>query len=95
MVKANRLLFAARIPEAQLFRAQGRKCFYCGCQLTRASATRDHLIPRALGRDLALNKVMACRKCNCRKGHRLPTQDELSRARALYASLGIPSWEIG
>lgn len=95
MVRAHRLALAARIPQSQLLRAQGRKCFYCGRPLTEKQATRDHLFPRALGRDLALNKVMACRKCNCKKGCRLPTQEELDRARALYAGLGMPSWEIG
>jgi 5-methylcytosine-specific restriction endonuclease McrA len=95
MVRANRLVFGVTASKAEMLRVQRGRCFYCDGEITTKSATRDHLFPRASGRQLNLNKVLACRKCNCRKGCRQPTDDEVNRARDLYALMGIPRWEIG
>lgn len=92
MVLANTLVFATYVSEDALIVAQGNCCFYCE---RKRRLTRDHLIPRKLGRSLALNKVMACEKCNTKKGSRLPTSDEVSKARALYRQFGVPAWAIG
>ena len=64
-----------------LFITQNGSCHYCGCQceLTLISkpkqATKDHKIPKVKCAELGLdanhegNVVMACRKCNTKKGH--------------------------
>lgn len=77
--------------------AQSGRCFYCGCRINSATATRDHLVPRLMGKGKGarMNIVLACRGCNERKASRPPTQVELSRARRMYAGLGKPAFEIG
>jgi len=58
---------------------QGGRCFYCG-EAVGAKATFDHLIPQAYGGvDEPSNVVLAHRRCNQRKGDRLPDADELDR----------------
>ena len=56
---------------------QGGRCFYCDGPVG-GKATFDHLIPRAYGgADIASNVVLAHRRCNQRKGDRLPDLAEL------------------
>ena len=64
-----------------LFGRDGFKCQYCGKQLTRNTATIDHVKPRAKfikeGRPVTdahtyTNCVTSCVKCNTKKGDRLP-----------------------
>lgn len=44
-------------------------CSYCGKKLTFAQATLDHVVPQSLGGGSGLtNLVLACEKCNKRKG---------------------------
>lgn len=51
-------------------------CFYCGVRLIRNmakqakhTATVDHLTPRSRGgRNVEVNRVPCCRRCNSRKG---------------------------
>lgn len=77
-------------PLAQLMFAQGGRCFYCGEPFSkRRGPTRDHLFPRSLGCDLPGNKVAAHSKCNSAKGSRMPTPEEVERASAMYAALGL------
>lgn len=58
---------------------QGGRCFYCG-EVMGAKATFDHVIPRAYGGiDSPANVVLAHRRCNLRKGDRLPTAEEVER----------------
>jgi hypothetical protein len=41
------------------------RCAYCGCGLTAAKKTRDHVIPTARGgSDHKSNIVIACGRCN-------------------------------
>lgn len=49
-------------------RLRRRWCWYCGQQLTKATATKDHKIPLCRGGSEGRNKVDACLKCNGRKG---------------------------
>lgn len=59
--------------------AQGGRCFLCG-EPVGAAATFDHLIPLAYGGiDAPANVVLAHRRCNQRKGDRLPTAEEVDR----------------
>lgn len=58
---------------------QGGRCFYCG-EPIGAKATFDHLIPQAYGgADEPANVVLAHRRCNQKKGDRLPTPEEIER----------------
>lgn len=51
----------------RVFERDGYKCHYCGKQLTRFTATVDHLKPLAEGGDDSLqNLVTACTDCNTR-----------------------------
>jgi 5-methylcytosine-specific restriction endonuclease McrA len=71
---------------------QSGRCFYCDAPVG-AKATVDHLIPRAYGgTDEPANIVLAHRRCNQRKGDRLPTQDEIARLTAQRRRSRIPVW---
>ena len=55
------------------YEAQCRKCFYCLCDLNGQYQV-DHYIPLARGgTNWPDNIVLACPKCNFRKGDRLPS----------------------
>jgi 5-methylcytosine-specific restriction endonuclease McrA len=84
----------SHIGKRHLIDAQRRKCFYCGKFVANRRMTRDHLFPRCGGNTLRLNQVMCCRACNLRKGCRQPTACEVSKARALYVSLGVPAFAM-
>lgn len=78
----------ARLMDVQ----QGGRCFYCDGTIG-AGATLDHLIPRAYGgADDPANVVLAHRRCNQRKGDRLPTGRELDRFFALRRSSRLGVW---
>jgi 5-methylcytosine-specific restriction endonuclease McrA len=48
-----------------LLKSQGKACFYCGKSIDYKSATLDHIVPYALGKDNSLgNLVLACKSCN-------------------------------
>lgn len=54
-----------------LFRRDQNLCLYCGKHLPDSELTRDHLVPVSRGgRDVWLNVVTACRRCNQHKGNR-------------------------
>ncbi|RJS23019.1 HNH endonuclease [Corallococcus sp. H22C18031201] len=58
-----------------VYMRDGCKCQYCGRHVSRAEATYDHVVPRAQGgRTNWENIVIACVRCNQRKGNRTPTQ---------------------
>lgn len=51
----------------------GRKprwCWMCNCQLTRSTATVDHLQPKSKGgRNVESNFKLACKPCNVARGN--------------------------
>jgi HNH endonuclease len=56
-----------------LFRRDRNLCLYCGDEHLDRELTRDHVVPRSRGgSDQWDNCVAACRRCNHRKGDRLP-----------------------
>jgi len=68
------------VPENRLrvFERDEYKCRYCGKQLTRFSATLDHLHPVSEGGDNSfVNLTTACLHCNSRRGAR-PVMDALA-----------------
>ncbi|MFP5226882.1 MAG: HNH endonuclease, partial [Acidobacteriota bacterium] len=57
---------------AEIVQLQENRCFYCNLLFdgTRGQATKDHLLPvTSGGTDWALNIVIACRRCNARRGN--------------------------
>ncbi|MBP2297536.1 HNH endonuclease [Azospirillum picis] len=71
---------------------QGGRCFYCDGPVG-AKATFDHLIPQAYGGiDAPANVVLAHRRCNQRKGDRLPTAGELDRFFSLRRGSRLGVW---
>jgi len=63
----------------KVFERDGYRCRYCGKQLTRFSATLDHIQPVAQRGDNSFdNLVTACLHCNSQRGSR-PVMDALAR----------------
>lgn len=65
------------VPENRLkvFERDGFKCHYCKKQLTRFSATLDHIQPVSKGGDNSFNNlVTACLHCNSERGNK-PVMD--------------------
>ena len=57
----------------RILKAQGGRCKYCGCTLSRDTATLDHVVPKCLGGSgLQTNLVVACKPCNAKKGCKPP-----------------------
>lgn len=55
----------------KIYERDAYRCHYCGSQLTRFTATLDHVIPVADGGDNSFgNLVTACLRCNSRKAGR-------------------------
>ncbi len=58
-----------------LFRRDRLRCQYCGCRPGTKNLTIDHVQPRRLGGVTSwTNCVLACAKCNGRKGGRRPEE---------------------
>lgn len=54
-----------------VFERDGYKCHYCGKQLTRFSATLDHIHPVSKGGDNSFdNLITACLHCNAERGNK-------------------------
>lgn len=78
----------------RLYKAQNKKCFYCGCGMTRTSWrednkqgwTRDHFMPYSKGHSLVGNVVLACAKCNREKSDIQPGYVLVQRFIKLYSS---------
>jgi len=66
--------------ERKLLEVQEYQCFFCEkhINLNSVLATRDHLYPRSEGFTygncaITFNKVLACKSCNQKKGHGMPS----------------------
>jgi 5-methylcytosine-specific restriction endonuclease McrA len=54
-----------------VFERDSYKCHYCGKQLTRFTATLDHLKPVSEGGDNSFDNLLtACLNCNSRKNRK-------------------------
>lgn len=68
-----------------VFERDGYLCKYCGKQLTRFTATLDHIQPVSEGGDNSLENLMtACLHCNSKRGSR-PVMDIINEAERLNA----------
>jgi 5-methylcytosine-specific restriction endonuclease McrA len=58
-----------------IFQRDGYRCQYCGCVPAKDALTIDHVVPRSKGGKTTWhNIVLACIKCNMRKGDKTPTE---------------------
>ena len=58
-----------------IFARDDHRCQYCGKRLPKHELTIDHVMPRSRGgADTWENLVLACVKCNVRKGNRTPDE---------------------
>ncbi len=63
----------------KIFERDGYKCHYCQKQLTRFSATLDHIQPVSKGGDNSYdNLITACLHCNSERGNK-PVMDIIQR----------------
>jgi len=66
---------AIRFSRENVYARDGGRCQYCERRVTRNEATYDHVVPRAIGGHTTwTNIVIACVRCNQRKGGRTPEQ---------------------
>lgn len=80
-VDEKRELDYYNVPEnrTRVFERDGYRCWNCDKQLTRFTATLDHLQPVSEGGDNSLDNLRtACLHCNSRRGNR-PVMDALTR----------------
>ncbi|MCY3023520.1 MAG: HNH endonuclease [Planctomycetota bacterium] len=64
-----------RFSRRNIFERDNNTCQYCGRKRDRHELTLDHVIPRSRGGTSTWsNIVLACIKCNMRKGDRLPQE---------------------
>lgn len=70
----------------KVFERDGYRCQYCGKQLTRFSATLDHIQPVSHGGTNSFdNLITACLHCNSRRGNR-PIMDQFKKNHQLPPS---------
>lgn len=69
---------AIKFSRENVFTRDNGKCQYCGGPVSRAEATYDHVVPRALGGKTDWdNIVIACVTCNQKKGGKTPEQAKM------------------
>lgn len=80
----------------RLWVVQSGRCFHCGeAMLMRVASnhgrgwSREHIYPVSRGGRNAGNVVLAHRKCNSARGNPEPSEDEIERALAIFAVLGL------
>lgn len=73
--KIEEKTFIPSLTNSLLFSRDQHVCMYCGQDFPSTELSRDHVIPTSRGgRDIWMNCVTACRRCNNRKGNK--TLDE-------------------
>lgn len=66
------------LTNSALFRRDQNICLYCGNRFENGDLSRDHVIPLSRGgSDEWTNVVTACKRCNARKGNRMPEEREM------------------
>ena len=64
-----------RPSKKMLWLRDDKKCQYCNINISLASATIEHVLPKSRGGDSSwTNLVIACAHCNCKKGNALPRE---------------------
>lgn len=65
------------------------KCYPNGARNEHDVASYDHLLPRSLGGRGGGNLVIAHRSCNSKRGHKLPSSEEVDHLRVLNAKRAL------
>ncbi len=66
---------AVKFSRQNVYARDGARCQYCHVKVARHEATYDHVVPRAHGGKTTWeNIVIACMRCNQKKGGRTPAQ---------------------
>ena len=69
----------ARLSRKNVFLRDKGKCQYCLDKLTLSTSTIDHITPKSRGGpNIWENVVLACNKCNQKKGPRLPREAKMT-----------------
>ncbi|HPO16859.1 MAG TPA: HNH endonuclease [Candidatus Hydrogenedentes bacterium] len=64
-----------RLSRRNIFERDEQRCQYCGQRLPKQELTIDHVLPRSRGgRDTWENLVLACLRCNLKKGSKTPEE---------------------
>jgi len=78
-IAVRRNYYTNNFSRTSLFKRDMGTCQYCGLELTRATITMDHVIPKSQGGDTSFaNCVISCYACNNRKGNRTPEQANMT-----------------
>jgi 5-methylcytosine-specific restriction endonuclease McrA len=79
---------APSLNNRELFRRDRHMCGYCGNVFSDSKLTRDHIVPTSKGgKDIWMNVVTCCAKCNQKKDNRTPQE---ARMELLYTPY-VPS----
>lgn len=82
---------AVRFNRRNVYVRDAYACQYCGKKPGRDKLTLDHIIPRSRGGRLNWeNIVVACVRCNTRKGNKLPGEANMK----LKKKPAKPSWTV-
>ena len=104
--KFSKKKVGVRYSKQNVFLRDGYMCQYCGTDVTRNTATLDHVLPVSLGgKSTYENSVCACGTCNANKGnnHKVvpkvkpvkPTYYQLvAQRKKLPFELHHPSWAM-
>lgn len=73
-----------------LYKRDGYRCQYCGCKPKPDEITVDHILPQSRGGLSSFtNCVLACLKCNLKKGDRTPEEAGMQLRRLIMGPDGI------
>ena len=77
-----------RFSKQNVFLRDGFICQYCGIDVSRKTATLDHILPTSLGGKTTFeNSVCACADCNARKGNNKKIKPKKMPGRPTYFQL--------
>jgi len=81
-----------RFSRRNIYLRDRSRCQFCGARPPRGEMTIDHIVPRSRGgKTVWENVVLACSKCNARKGDRLPSESGMR----LIRKPRKPHWLLG
>ena len=94
--RVNRKYTAPRFRKWVLFNRDEWQCQYCGVKLSGHEVTIDHVTPRARGGPTSWrNCVTSCKRCNWKKGSRLPSEAGMPLRKNPSEPKIIHFWELG
>ncbi len=80
-----------RLSRRNILMRDNHRCQYCGKRPAKQDISLDHVLPRSRGGgDTWNNLVLACMKCNVRKGSRTPEEANMRLLRKPIAPRWLP-----